>query len=112
MIREIDEIGNIYGSRFVTDVAQLQQELACQLQLFKGENPYDLDEGIDWGYEIQNYEKARMQALIRDRILTVKNVAGIEGDITLSLERRTLKVSGIVVTELGQPVLLETEING
>ena len=112
MIRAIDASGNIYGSRLVDDIDQLKQELECQIQLFKGENPYDLNEGIDWGYEIQNYSESRMQALIRDRILSVNHVQGIEGDVTLVKERRTLEVSCIVITDLGSPFLLEAEVNG
>ncbi|EPZ5422290.1 hypothetical protein ACXOL9_004729 [Vibrio parahaemolyticus] len=110
MIRSIDKDGNIYGSRFVNGLEQVTQTLECQLQLFLKENPYDLEEGIDWPAEI-NGDRARLSALIRNRILTVDKVTGIDGEILMRVEKRILHVSAVVHTEYGITAL-ETELNG
>ncbi|MDG3395120.1 hypothetical protein P5E67_04950 [Vibrio parahaemolyticus] len=111
MIRAIDENGNIYGSRLIDGLDQVSQELTCQLQLFKRENPYNLEEGIDWGKELSKYDEPRITALIRDRIMSVNGVTGIDGDVLLTKKNRTLHVSAIVLTEYGITPF-EEDING
>ncbi len=111
MIRAIDDNGNIYGSALVGGMEQLKQDIECQLKLFKGENPYNLDEGIAWYDEIEYYSEARMKAVIRERILTVNNVSGLEEDVVITLVSGTLNVSCFVTTSLSPiPQQIEIEI--
>lgn len=112
MIRKIDSEGNILGSYFVFDAEQVKQDIECQLQLFARENPYDLDEGIDYTNELSNYIESRLRILIRDRILSVKYVTGLSQDVAIEQRKNEYFVTAVAMTAFDQTVEVETPIYG
>ena len=62
----------------------LIQDIRTLLLMFKGENPFDSSEGIDWYALMKKSDRNAILSAIKDRIksdLRVKDISNIEFDI-------------------------------
>ena len=62
----------------------LIQDIRTLLLMFKGENPFDSSEGIDWYALMQKSDRNAILSAIKDRIKSdsrVKDISNIEFDI-------------------------------
>lgn len=79
MIRELGPDGDILGGRFITGSPMVAQNVAGRIQLWARENPFDLDEGIDWKNEIKADNQSKIITLINDVVITTPGVSSITG---------------------------------
>lgn len=99
----IDEYGNI---ALLSDIDALAQDVKTRLLLNQGENPYNLDEGINYQDDIlgkfggeeyvRNIYKARIEE--NDEITEVQNIQVERGEgNTLSVSAEVYNIYGVTV---------------
>lgn len=100
MIRELDENGDIKAGTFLTGKAAVGLRIECRVQQWKGENAFDLDEGIDWKNELPIVVEERLRTQIRDIVMTTPGVKYLKEEITFEQlpEKREVIVFISVVT--------------
>lgn len=113
MIRELDENGDIKAGLFITGREMFAQNVGCSLQFFKGENPFDLDEGIDWLNELPRVDIPKLKVLIEDVIINTPGFVRFSEPVTLTtirLKRKIVVTASVVTIYDKEAAQIEVEI--
>ena len=108
MFRELDEHGDIKFGTFVYSAAAVAEDVIAQIQLWLKENPFNMDEGINWADELSDYDEGRLTALIKDVAFSCANVTAISKTFKFTkVKKRVTTIEFLIVTsfsEVSQPI--------
>lgn len=97
----LDKYGNI---EVLTDIEAVCQDTKTMLGLCYGENPFNVDEGIDYDTDfIGNYNNENedyLKSLVRSRLLNHSEILAIE-KVELTKEQETIKINTTIKTIYG-----------
>ena len=100
MIRELGKDGNIKFGSFITGSPMVAQNVTSRLKFWKNENPFNLDEGIDYINNLPVTDVEKMNVIFADVIKTTPGVLSIVGDLDsyIDVEKRVFNVTVYILT--------------